>query len=180
MSAPPIAVIDIGTNSTRLLVAEVRDGRVEELERRTTVTRLGEGVDESGRLAADAVERVAAAVGEYREIIDRLGAERVVAVATSAVRDAANASELVDVLRERHGVEVRTISGDEEARLTFLGATAGADAGQHAHPGDRHRRRQHRIRGGPARRQAHVPRVHAHGLGPPHRATPPLRPAGTG
>jgi exopolyphosphatase / guanosine-5'-triphosphate,3'-diphosphate pyrophosphatase len=130
MGARPIAVIDIGTNSTRLLVAAVRGGRVEELERRTTVTRLGEGVDRSGRLAADAVERVAAAVGEYREIIDGLGADPVVAVATSAVRDAGNAAELADVLRDRHRVQVRTISGDEEARLTFSGATAGAEAGE--------------------------------------------------
>jgi exopolyphosphatase/guanosine-5'-triphosphate,3'-diphosphate pyrophosphatase len=130
MSSRPIAVIDLGTNSTRLLVGRVREDRVEELERRTTVTRLGDGVDESGSLTTGAVERVAAAVGEYREIIDRLDAERVVAVATSAVRDARNASDLVEALRERHGVEVRTISGEEEARLTFRGATAGAEPGQ--------------------------------------------------
>ncbi len=130
MSAPPVAVIDLGTNSTRLLVGRVRDGRVEQLERRTTVTRLGDGVDESGRLTAAAVERVAAAVGEYREIIDRLGAEPVVAVATSAVRDARNANDLVEALRERHGVEVHTISGEDEARLTFSGATAGAEPAQ--------------------------------------------------
>ncbi len=130
MDARPIAVIDLGTNSTRLLVGAVRGDRVEELERRTAVTRLGDGVDKSGRLSAEAVERVSAAVGEYRKIIDRLGAERIVAVATSAVRDSRNANDLVHVLRARHGVQVQTISGDDEARLTFSGATAGAELGQ--------------------------------------------------
>ena len=85
-----VAVVDVGTNSTRLLIADVRDGRIaRELERRTNVTRLGEGVDESGRLSDEAVERVLAACASYREAIDAAGAERVVAVLTSAVRDAA-------------------------------------------------------------------------------------------
>ena len=121
--AGPIAVVDLGTNSTRLLVAEVNDGHVRELERRSTVTRLGEGVDGSGRLAAAAVERVLDAVAGYRELIDAHGADAV-AVATSAARDSANRDELLGPLRERFGIEARTISGDEEARLTFLGATA--------------------------------------------------------
>src|SRR3982750_2775938 len=92
MSAP-IAVVDLGTNSTRLLVAEVVDGRVEELERRSTVTRLGEGVDASGRLAEGAMERVFETLAEYRDAIDRHGADPVVAVATSAVRDSANGEQ---------------------------------------------------------------------------------------
>ena len=120
-----VAVVDVGTNSTRLLIADVRDGRVaRELERRTNVTRLGEGVDETGRLSDEAVERVLAACASYREAIDEHGAERAVAVLTSAVRDADNGAELERVLRERFGFEATTIPGEREARLTFLGATA--------------------------------------------------------
>jgi exopolyphosphatase / guanosine-5'-triphosphate,3'-diphosphate pyrophosphatase len=120
----PVAVIDIGTNTTRLLVAEIEDGKVVELERRTTITSLGQGVDASGRLAQEAMDRVAEAIAVYREVIDRLGAERVVALATSAMRDAENGSEFRDFLEQRFGIDARTISGDEEARLTFLGATS--------------------------------------------------------
>ncbi len=124
---PPsrIAVVDIGTNSTRLLIADVREGDLEELERRTRVTRLGDGVDASGKLGDDAVERVFKTLAGYREAIDERGAERVVAVATSAVRDAANGEQFQAELGKRFALEAETISGDEEARLTFLGATAG-------------------------------------------------------
>jgi exopolyphosphatase/guanosine-5'-triphosphate,3'-diphosphate pyrophosphatase len=121
----PVAVIDIGTNTTRLLVAEVDDGRVAELDRRTTITTLGQGVDQTGRLADEAMERVASAIGEYRELIDGLGAERIVALATSAMRDSANGPQFRERLAKRFGIEPETISGDEEARLTFLGATSG-------------------------------------------------------
>ena len=121
--------MDIGTNSTRLLVAEVDGGAVTELERRTTVTRLGEGLEASGRLSDAATGRVADALAEYRAVLDDLGAERVVAVATSAMRDAANGPEFRDEIERRFGLDARTISGDEEARLTFLGATSGRDAG---------------------------------------------------
>jgi exopolyphosphatase / guanosine-5'-triphosphate,3'-diphosphate pyrophosphatase len=124
----PIAVVDLGTNSTRLLVAEVDRGRVEELERRSTVTRLGQGVEATGRLADEAIARVSEALAAYREVIDRLGAKRIVAVATSAMRDAENGPPFRDEIRERFGIDARTISGDEEARLTFLGATAGREA----------------------------------------------------
>lgn len=124
-----VAVVDLGTNSTRLLVADVEDRAVRELDRRTDVTRLGEGVDASGRLAAAAMERVFATVGGYREAIDAAGAGRAVAVATSAVRDAANGQDFRTQLEERFGLDVRVISGDEEARLTFLGATSGRGAG---------------------------------------------------
>jgi exopolyphosphatase / guanosine-5'-triphosphate,3'-diphosphate pyrophosphatase len=120
----PVAVVDIGTNTTRLLVAEVEDGRVVELERRTIITRLGQGVDATGRLAQEAMDRVAEAIAVYREVIDRLGAERVVAVATSAMRDAENGREFRDYLKQRFGIDAQTISGDDEARLTFLGATS--------------------------------------------------------
>jgi len=123
-----VAVVDIGTNSTRLLVAELRDGRVAELDRRTTVTRLGEGLEASGRLSDGAIARVSDALAAYREAIDALGAARVVAVATSAMRDAANGPAFRDEIERRFGIDARTISGDEEARLTFLGATAGREA----------------------------------------------------
>jgi exopolyphosphatase / guanosine-5'-triphosphate,3'-diphosphate pyrophosphatase len=121
----PVAVIDIGTNTTRLLVAEVEDGEVVELERRTIITRLGQDVDATGKLADEAMDRVAEAIAGYREVIDRVGADKVIAVATSAMRDSQNGPDFHDYLEERFGVDARTISGDEEARLTFLGATAG-------------------------------------------------------
>jgi exopolyphosphatase/guanosine-5'-triphosphate,3'-diphosphate pyrophosphatase len=124
----PVAVIDIGTNTTRLLVAEVVYGKVVELERRTTITRLGQGVDATGRLSNEAMDRVASAIAEYREVIDRLHAEPIVAVATSAMRDSANGPDFHDHLKAAYGVDARTISGDEEARLTFLGTTAGRRA----------------------------------------------------
>jgi exopolyphosphatase/guanosine-5'-triphosphate,3'-diphosphate pyrophosphatase len=121
-----VGVVDIGTNSTRLLVAEVdpQSGAIEELERRTTVTRLGDGVDRSGRLADDAIERVEAALADYRRRLDAHGAERAVAVLTSAVRDAHNGPEFMQRVRDAYGLDARTIPGEEEARLTFIGATS--------------------------------------------------------
>lgn len=119
-----VAVIDIGTNSSRLLVADVAGRRVEQVERRSRVTRLGRGVDLSGRLAAEAIEDVCAAIGDYVELLGELGAERVAAIATSAVRDAENGSAFVAELRERFDLSARVLDGEEEARLTYLGATA--------------------------------------------------------
>jgi exopolyphosphatase / guanosine-5'-triphosphate,3'-diphosphate pyrophosphatase len=124
-----VGVVDIGTNSTRLLVAEVEGDALTEVERRTTVTRLGEGLEATGRLSDAAIARVSEALAGYRAALDELGAERVVAVATSAMRDAANGPQFRDEIERRFGLDARTISGDEEARLTFLGATAGRDAG---------------------------------------------------
>jgi exopolyphosphatase / guanosine-5'-triphosphate,3'-diphosphate pyrophosphatase len=122
--AQRIAVVDFGSNSTRLLVADVRNGKVDEIERRTEITRLGEGVDASGRLDPGAVDRVFRALEEFSAAFDRLGAEQVVGVATSAVRDAENGEELRAAIDERFGVEARILSGEEEARLTFRGATS--------------------------------------------------------
>jgi exopolyphosphatase/guanosine-5'-triphosphate,3'-diphosphate pyrophosphatase len=124
-----VAVVDIGTNSTRLLVADVRDGGVEELDRRSVVTRLGEDVDATGRLADAAQERVFERLADYAESIERHDCERRLAVLTSAVRDADNGAAFADAVRERFGLDARTLSGDEEARLTYLGATAARDAG---------------------------------------------------
>ena len=122
------AVVDIGTNSTRLLLAVVRDGRVGEiLERRTEITRLGAGVDADGRLSDEAMQRVYSVLDEYGKLIQRHGADKAVAVLTSAVRDASNGQEFADAVRERWGLEPYVLSGDEEARLTFLGATSERD-----------------------------------------------------
>jgi exopolyphosphatase/guanosine-5'-triphosphate,3'-diphosphate pyrophosphatase len=119
-----VAVIDVGTNSSRLLVADVDDGRVAPVVRRSRVTRLGRGVDLSGRLSAEAIEDVCAAIGEYVEAIRELGVERVDAIATSAVRDAGNGAAFVAELRERFALSARILDGEEEARLTYLGATS--------------------------------------------------------
>lgn len=119
-----VAVIDIGSNSTRLLVADVAGGRVTPIERRSTVTRLGRGVDLSGRLAAEAVEAACAAVDPYVATLQEMGAEAVDAIATSAVRDAENGSAFIAELRERFALSARVLGGDEEARLTYLGATS--------------------------------------------------------
>lgn len=123
------AVVDIGTNSTRLLIAEVQDGRVEELERRSTVTRLGQGVDATGRLAPEAEQRVLTTLAEYTRAIEAHGCDTRTAVMTSAVRDAANGARFAAEVRESFGLDARTLSGDDEAKLTFLGAAAGRPEG---------------------------------------------------
>jgi exopolyphosphatase/guanosine-5'-triphosphate,3'-diphosphate pyrophosphatase len=121
------AVVDIGTNSTRLLVAEVEGESLTELQRESIVTRLGEGVDATGRLGEEPQQRVFAALDRYSEAIERHGATSRTAVMTSAVRDACNGAEFAATVRDRYGLEGRTLSGDDEARLTFLGATAARD-----------------------------------------------------
>jgi exopolyphosphatase/guanosine-5'-triphosphate,3'-diphosphate pyrophosphatase len=118
------AVVDIGTNSTRLLVAEVQDGRLRELERRSIVTRLGQGVDATGRLAPEAEQRVLAALDEYAHAIEDHHCDTRTAVMTSAVRDASNGARFATTVRDAYGLDAHTLTGDEEARLTFLGATA--------------------------------------------------------
>ncbi len=118
-----IAVVDIGSNSTRLLIADREGDRITgERERRSTVTRLGAGVDADGRLAEESMQRVYAALDKYQELIDGKDAEIRIAVLTSAVRDAANGREFAESVKERYGLEPHVLSGDEEARLTFLGA----------------------------------------------------------
>jgi exopolyphosphatase/guanosine-5'-triphosphate,3'-diphosphate pyrophosphatase len=124
------AVVDIGTNSTRLLVADVHGESLTELERRSTVTRLGRGVDTSGQLAAEAIEDACNAVAEYISIYESLEPDRVVAIATSAVRDAENSSVFVAELRERFALDARVLDGDEEARLTYVGARSGHPGGE--------------------------------------------------
>jgi exopolyphosphatase/guanosine-5'-triphosphate,3'-diphosphate pyrophosphatase len=117
-----IASVDIGSNSTRLLIADIQDGAVRELEKRSVVTRLADGVDGSGRLADAAVERVCATLGEYRRAIDEHEAVKTIAVLTSAVRDAENGAAFAHRVRSDYGLDARTLGGDEEARMTYLGA----------------------------------------------------------
>jgi len=120
-----VAVVDIGTNSTRLLICDVGPGgTVTDRHRESTVTRLGEGVDASGRLGDAPMQRVYAVLGHYRETIDEYGARACTAVLTSAVRDASNGAEFTAHVNERFGLDARAISGDEEAALTFAGATS--------------------------------------------------------
>jgi exopolyphosphatase/guanosine-5'-triphosphate,3'-diphosphate pyrophosphatase len=122
------AAIDIGTNSTRLLVAEVAraDGPLVTLDRRMTITRLGRGVDASRRLAPDAIARTVDALAEYRAAIDAIGdVAQVRATATSAARDAGNRDEFFTAAHDALGVTPERLSGQEEARLSFLGATTG-------------------------------------------------------
>ena len=119
-----IAVVDVGSNTTRLYIAEVVDGQVAaELTRLGRVTRLGAGVDGSGRLASDALAREYTVLDEYHQLIKATGAPRSVAVMTSAVRDAANGREFAEDVASRFGLEVHMLSGDEEAQLTYIGTT---------------------------------------------------------
>src|SRR4051794_12014609 len=122
--AKRVAVVDVGTNSTRLLVADVDGGRVTEVERHSRVTRLGRGVDLSGQLAAEAIEAVCEAIADYVSIYEVAGAETVKAIATSAVRDASNGEAFIAELRERFAISAQVLDGETEARLTYLGATS--------------------------------------------------------
>ena len=118
-----VAVVDIGTNSTRLLLADVEpDGSVSELLRQSRVTRLGAGVDSGGALSPEAVERTCAVLSDYRALIDSHGCDANLAVLTSAVRDASNGAAFTERVRRDYQLDARTLSGDEEAALTFLGA----------------------------------------------------------
>lgn len=120
-----VAVVDIGTNSTRLLIADVAaGGALTELRRESVVTRLGDRVDTTGHLSAEAIERVCATLARFRALIDEHEARATTAVLTSAVRDAANGTGFTALVRERFGLDARTIGGDEEAALTFAGATS--------------------------------------------------------
>lgn len=120
-----VAAVDCGTNSIRLLVAdaEPESGELLELDRRMKIVRLGQGVDRTGRLAPEALERTFAACREYAEVIRGLGVERVRFVATSASRDAENREEFVRGVVDILGVEPEVISGDQEAEFSFTGAT---------------------------------------------------------
>lgn len=121
-----VAVVDLGTNSTRLLVVEPRsEGGLAQLEHAVTITRLGEGVDATRRLTQEAMERVSACVQGYVATAAELDAREPMAIATSAVRDAANGLEFLNWLADGLGITTRLLTGEEEALLTFRGAGAG-------------------------------------------------------
>jgi len=119
-----VAIVDIGSNSTRLLIADVdRDsGSLQELARDSRVTRLGEGVDANGSLSDTAIERVTNVLADYHRRIEQHGCEANLAVLTSAARDADNGADFAEHVREEYRLDARVLSGDEEAQLTFLGA----------------------------------------------------------
>jgi exopolyphosphatase/guanosine-5'-triphosphate,3'-diphosphate pyrophosphatase len=125
-----VAVVDIGTNSTRLLIADVdaHTEAVNVLERHSHVTRLGHGVDSSGSLANDSMQRVFDTLAQYRTLIQQLGATANLAVLTSAVRDASNGPQFAQQVREDFQLDAKVLSGDQEAQLTFLGAMSGRAA----------------------------------------------------
>jgi exopolyphosphatase/guanosine-5'-triphosphate,3'-diphosphate pyrophosphatase len=129
-AAVRVAVVDIGTNSTRLLIGDVEGTRVTEIERRTTVTNMGRGVDHTGMICSDAVDDVCTVIADYKSQYEEMGAERVMAIATSAVRDAVNGEAFIAELRERFNLDARLLTGEEEANLTYLGATAHRPAGE--------------------------------------------------
>jgi exopolyphosphatase/guanosine-5'-triphosphate,3'-diphosphate pyrophosphatase len=122
-----VAAVDLGTNSTRLLVADVGDGSLEEVARVTKITRLGEGVDERKRLLPVPIARVRNVLTDFRREAEQLGAERALAVATSAVRDAENGEAFLGEIEWSYGFKTRLLTGDEEAQLTFRGVSLGRD-----------------------------------------------------
>ena len=123
----PVAAVDCGTNSTRLLVSDARGTTLERLMR---ITRLGQAVDATGSLAPEAIERTVTVLREYRAVMDRLGVERVRMTATSAARDAANREDFFAAASDVIGVRPELLTGTAEARLSFLGATAELDAAE--------------------------------------------------
>src|SRR5215475_1765909 len=120
-----VAAIDCGTNSIRLLVADVSGGELHEVDRRLMIVRLGQGVDATGRFAHEALIRTFAACDEYAAAVTAFDVERIRFVATSAARDVVNADELFAGVRKRFGVDPEVITGTEEAALSFRGATNG-------------------------------------------------------
>ena len=119
-----VAAVDLGTNSTRLLVADVDDGRISDVARKTRITRLGEGVDERRRLLPVAIARVRNVLTDFRRTVESLGAERTLAIATSAVRDAENGEAFLGEVEWSYGFVARLLSGHDEAMLMFRGVTS--------------------------------------------------------
>jgi exopolyphosphatase / guanosine-5'-triphosphate,3'-diphosphate pyrophosphatase len=124
-----VGVVDLGTNSTRLLVAEVDDGRVEEVARHTQITRLGEGVDERRKLLPLPIARVRNVLADYRRELEELRAERVLAIGTSAIRDAENGEAFLGEVEWSYGFATRLLSGSDEAQLTRRGVANGRELG---------------------------------------------------
>jgi exopolyphosphatase / guanosine-5'-triphosphate,3'-diphosphate pyrophosphatase len=123
-----VAAVDLGTNSTRLLVADVDGEQLEEISRRLTITRLGEGVDGRRRLLPVPITRVRNCLTEYRRELEGLGAERTLAIATSAVRDAENGEAFLGEIEWSYGFATQLLAGTEEAAMMIRGVTAGRPA----------------------------------------------------
>src|SRR6187401_3679026 len=123
-SAMRVGVVDLGTNSTRLVVADVDADRVDEVSRHTVITRLGEGVDERRKLLPLPVARVRNALSDYRRELEELGAERVLAIGTSAVRDADNGEAFLGEVEWSYGFKSRMLDGGEEAELMLRGVAS--------------------------------------------------------
>ena len=155
-----VAALDQGTNTTRLLVADVSEGRVDEVLRRSQITRLGEGVDRRRRLLPLPIARVRNVLTDYRRSLEQLGAERALLVATSAVRDAENGDAFLGEIEWSYGFTTRLVAGAEEAELSFRGA----DARAHAVRTDARRRHRRRVDGARPRRRA--------ASAPPRASTP--------
>ena len=126
-----VAAIDAGTNTTRLLVAEVQEGGLTQVERRLIFSRLGEGVDATGRLSPRGIKDSAAAIGEFVDRSRELGAVRIRVAGTSAVREAANGEELLASVKEATGLDIEVLSGEAEAALSFAGATEDLPGGRY-------------------------------------------------
>jgi exopolyphosphatase / guanosine-5'-triphosphate,3'-diphosphate pyrophosphatase len=126
-----VAAIDIGTNTTRLLVADVDGGRIGDVERESRITRLGEGVDERRRLLPAPIARVRNTLTDYRRTLERLGAERTLVIATSATRDAENGEAFLGEIEWSYGFTTKLLSGHDEALMAYRGVTSGrsVDAG---------------------------------------------------
>ena len=122
-----VAAVDLGTHATRLLVADVEDGRIDEVARDLVFTKLGEDVDKRRRVLPLPIARVRNCLSDYRRRIEALGAERTLAVGTSALRDAENGEAFLGEIEWSYGFATRLLSGDEEGLLTFRGATAGRE-----------------------------------------------------
>jgi exopolyphosphatase / guanosine-5'-triphosphate,3'-diphosphate pyrophosphatase len=118
-----VAAVDLGTNSTRLLVADA-NGSLEEIVRRLRITRLGEGVDERRKLLPVPIARVRNVLSEYRRELEALGAERTLCIATSAVRDADNGEAFLGEIEWSYGFSTRLLTGDEDAQMTLRGIGA--------------------------------------------------------
>jgi exopolyphosphatase / guanosine-5'-triphosphate,3'-diphosphate pyrophosphatase len=127
-----VAALDLGTNTTRLLVADVRNGSIDEVVRRSQITRLGEGVDGRRRLLPLPIARVRNCLADYRRELESLGAERALAVATSAIRDADNGEAFLGEVEWSYGFTTRLLSGEDEAELTLRGVASGRELDVHA------------------------------------------------
>src|SRR5262249_33686944 len=123
-SVTRVAAVDLGTNSTRLLVADVNNGHIHDIVRQTRVTRLGEGVDSRGKLLPLPIARVRNVLTDFRRTIEELGTDRALAIATSAIRDADNGEAFLGEIEWSYGFATRLLTGHDEALLTYRGVTS--------------------------------------------------------